>query len=64
LDSIPDGLEMHTIVGLDDLSEYSQVVRDGSRHCYSVSLPALGAPLDVGEEEGNGAGGEVGHARS
>jgi hypothetical protein len=37
------------------------VAFDGCGHGLPVALPALRAALDVSEEEGDGAGGEIGH---
>ena len=38
-----------------------QMALDGSRHRHPVPLPERGTALDVGEEEGDGAGGQIGH---
>ena len=34
---------------------------DSRGHRHLVLLPERGAALDIGEEEGDGAGGEIGH---
>ena len=49
------GLSLHGCV------EQVEVALDGGRHRYLVSLPERGTALDVGEEEGDGAGGKIGH---
>ena len=63
LHRITDGLEVDAPVGPDRRVEQGTVTFDRSRHRLAVSLPALGAALDVGEEEGDSAGGKIGHAR-
>ena len=40
--------------------EQGDVAGDGGRHRRAVPLPERGAALDVGEEEGDGAGGRSG----
>ena len=46
---------------LDSRIEQSDVALDGRGHRRPVPLPERGAALDVGEEEGDGTGGEIGH---
>ena len=61
LDGIADFLEEDAVVGRDGFFDY----REMALHCLEggplVSLPALGAPLDISEEKGDGAGWEFGH---
>jgi hypothetical protein len=40
--------------------EYGNAALDGNRYSVAVPLPRGGAALDVGEEEGDGAGGRIG----
>ncbi len=37
---------------------------DSGGHRHLVPLPERSAAFDIGEEEGDGAGGEIGHVRS
>ena len=62
LHRITDHLEEHAVVRLDGSAQEGQVAFDRRRHRRLVPLPQRGAPLDVGEEEGDGAGGEIGHS--
>jgi hypothetical protein len=61
LDGIADDLEQDAVVRLDDGAQEGQVPLHGARHRSPVMLPERGAPLDVSEEEGDGAGGKIGH---
>jgi hypothetical protein len=61
LDAIPDDLEYNAIVRRNTFAQQLKVVLDRTCHCCPVALPERGTPLDVGEEEGDGAGGQVGH---
>ena len=49
------------MVSLDGRPQEVEVALDRGRHRRPVPLPERGAALDVGEEEGDGAGGEIGH---
>jgi hypothetical protein len=49
----------HLGVQMLDLLEQRLIEIDGYRHRHL--LPARGTPLDIREEEGDGAGGEIGH---
>ncbi len=64
LDGIADGFEEHAVVCLDCCPQERVVALDRRRHRRLVLLPERGAALDVGEEEGDGAGGEIGHGAS
>ena len=61
LDGIPDRLEVDAAMRLDGRIEQGHVALDGRGHRLPVPLPERGAALDVGKEEGDGAGGEIGH---
>jgi hypothetical protein len=52
---------MDAAMRLDRGVEQGYVPLDGCRHGRPVPLPQRSTPLDVGEEEGDGAGGEIGH---
>ena len=64
LHGIADRLEEHAAVGLDGRAQQGEVALDRGRHRRPVPLPQRGAALDVGEEEGDGAGGKIGHGPS
>ncbi len=49
-------------VRLDALAEDHIVLGESSLHGVAMLLPARRAALDVGEEKGDGAGGQGGHA--
>ena len=59
---IADGLEDMAAVGFDGLAEQGVVVGEGETHGLGELLPELGAALDVGEQEGDGASGSLGHS--
>jgi hypothetical protein len=61
VDRTPDRLEEHATVGLNGRIEQGSVAVDGVRHRRSVLLPEGGAALDVGDEEGDGTAGQIGH---
>jgi hypothetical protein len=61
LHRIPDGLEVGPPMRLDRGIEQGNVTLDCSCHRLPVPLPERSAALDVGEEEGDGAAGEIGH---
>jgi hypothetical protein len=61
LASVPHGLEQHAAMGLDRGTQELEVAIDRFCHRLLVPLPERGAPLDVGEEEGDSATGEFGH---
>jgi hypothetical protein len=63
LDGVPHGLEQHAAMGLDPVMQKREVAINRVRHRLSVPLPARGAAFAVGEEEGDGAGGEFDHVR-
>ena len=52
---------MDPVVRGDRMVDQGEVARDRGRHRRPIPLPERGAPLDVGEEEGDGAAGEIGH---
>jgi hypothetical protein len=52
---------MNSTARPDRLTNDGQVTIDYLPCCSRVSLPERGAALDVGEEKGDGAGGEIGH---
>ena len=62
LHRVADHLEDGAAVGRDRLPQQREVTLDGSRHRRAVPLPERGAPLDVREEEGDGAARQVRHA--
>ena len=64
LDRIANGLEVNASVRLDGGIEQDEVAVDSGRHRVTVLLPALGTAFDVREEEGDGAGGQIGHGHS
>jgi hypothetical protein len=49
------------MMGLDRCSQERDVTFDGHSHRCLVPLPERGAALDVGKEEGDGAGGQIDH---
>ena len=59
--AIADGLVEDAVVGVDEALEDGQVPIDGLPHGGPVPLPQRGAALDVGEEEGDGAGWQPDH---
>jgi hypothetical protein len=46
---------------VDDGIEQGEVPLNRHRHRATIPLPECRAGLDVGEEEGDGAGGQIGH---
>src|SRR5262249_8866077 len=63
-EGVPDGFEDVAAVGLDGRLEAGIVTSESEAHGVGVLLPELGAPLDVGEQEGDRAGGQVSHPRA
>jgi hypothetical protein len=61
LDGIADNFEEDAIVSLDRCPQEAVMALDRSRHRLPVSLPERSAALDVGEQEGYCATGEIGH---
>jgi hypothetical protein len=61
LHRVTDRLEQHAAMSRDGSTEKGEVALNGGDHCLAVPFPERRAALDVGEEEGNGPGGEVGH---
>ena len=61
LDGVADRLEPDAVVGGDGLVEQGEVALHRAEHGRCVLLPTPGAPLDVGEQEGDGAAGKLGH---
>src|SRR5438045_844026 len=53
-------LEMDAAVILNRLIEHNQMTSDSGSHGHGVTLPTLGAAFDVGKEEGDRAGREIG----
>ena len=45
----------------DSSVQEGQMTLDSCRHGHLVPLPECRAALDVGEEEGDGAGGQIRH---
>jgi hypothetical protein len=62
LHRVANGLEVDAAMSRYRGIKQGKVTVDRSRHCLAVSLPALGTPLDVGEEKGDGARWEIGHS--
>ena len=62
LDRIADRLEEDAVLGRDRVVEQGEVALDRRPHRRGIALPALGAALDVGEEEGNCPARELGHS--
>ena len=62
LHCIPDRLEMDASMDLDRCIEQRKMAGNGLGHGEPVPLPECGTALDVGEEEGDGTGGEIGQA--
>jgi hypothetical protein len=60
---IADRLEDVPLVGFDGLAQDGVVVGEGALHGLGVLLPEPGAALDVGEEKGDGTGGQLGRCR-
>ena len=50
-----------TAMGSGGVSQEDEVMVDHGTHRYAIALPERSAALDVGEEEGDGTGGEIGH---
>src|SRR5918998_6688314 len=61
LNRITDGLEIDAAVGFEDRIEQANVTPDSSGHRLAVPLPERGAAFDVGDEQGDGTAGEIGH---
>jgi hypothetical protein len=61
LDRVTYGLEEDAAMSLDGRTEKGEVALNGGGHCLPVPLPQRGAALDVSEEKGDGAAGEIGH---
>ena len=60
-EGVADGLEDLAGVGLDGLAHQGVVALERSAHRVGVRVPTPCRALDVGEEEGDGAGGELAH---
>src|SRR5262249_5887625 len=63
-EGVADRLEDLAVVRLNRGVEAGVVSGEGEAHGVGVLLPELGAPLDVGEQEGDRAGGQVSHPRA
>jgi hypothetical protein len=63
LDRITDGLEVDAIVRRDGLIEQGEVAVHRGLHGCPIPLPERGASLNIREQEGDGAGWEIGHDR-
>jgi hypothetical protein len=61
VDGVADGLEAGAVVGLDGGIQEREVPLDGRPHRRRVPFPAAGAPLDIGEEEGDSPAGQFAH---
>jgi hypothetical protein len=61
LRAIPHRLVERASMILDCSTEEGKMPLDRCRHCCAVPLPERGAPLNVGEEKGDGTGREIGH---
>ena len=61
--AIADGLENHTALRIDRLPQDRIVARKGCWHRLWVLLPQLRAAFDVGEAEGERAGGQPGSSQ-
>ena len=61
LHCVADRLEVDAAMGRDGRIQKREMALNGRRHCRPVPLPELGAALDVGEEEGDGAARQVSH---
>ena len=61
-EGIADRLEDHAIVACNRLSQDRVVTRESGLHRVPVLFPAGGRALDVGKQEGEGAGGQVSHS--
>ena len=56
IERIADGFEHDPAMPLNRLPENRIVAGKGGLHRFRMLLPARGAALDVGKEEGNGTG--------
>ena len=61
LGAIADGLVEDPVVGGNQTLQDGQLPIDRLPHGGPIPLPERGTALDVGEEEGDGAGGKIGH---
>jgi hypothetical protein len=61
LHRIADHLEEYAVVPLRSCPYERQMACDRGCHRLSVPFAQRGAAIDVGEEEGDGAGREIGH---
>jgi hypothetical protein len=61
LEAIADSLEVNAPEPIDRRVEQGQVARDPCRHRNPIPLPERGTPFDVGEQEGDGAAGQIAH---
>jgi hypothetical protein len=61
LHRIADHFEERAVVRLGGRPQQGQMACDSGYHRHLVPLPQRATALDVGEEEGDGAGGEIGH---
>jgi hypothetical protein len=64
LAGVPDGLEAHAAMVGDHRVEQPQMPLDRAAHGQWIPFPERGAPLDVGEEEADRAGGQCSHRPS
>jgi hypothetical protein len=61
LDGIPNDLETGATVSLNRRVKEHKVACHDLGHRGAVSFPKRRAPLDIGEQKGDGAGGKIGH---
>jgi len=54
LHGVANGLEENTVLGRNGRVEQREVTLDHRPHRRGIALPARGAALDIGEEEGDG----------
>jgi hypothetical protein len=61
LDRIADRLKVDAVIGCDGRVEHCEMALNGSSHRSPIPLPERSATFDVSKEEGDGAGGKIGH---
>jgi len=58
---VATGLEHVTAVGCDRVAQQCVMAGEGRLHLCALGFPQARASLDVGKQEGQRAGGEIGH---
>ena len=61
LHRVANGLDVDAVMGLNGRVEQSDVTRHRGRHRLAIPFPERGTAFDIGEQEGDGPRGEIGH---